>query len=164
MGVLRFVLDLSAGGAAGGAAPAGAGMTIAPVVMPRDRAAVATLADEAREGTVSFSARGLLGELESREGRQVSAWLAWRPATLGPRPIGVVMVARTTAGLSIPWLLVDPDVRRQGVARALVAVAVEHARSIGAGKITADTLDSWIESSAFWPAAGFGLAGAIDAD
>lgn len=164
MGVLRFVRDLSATQADREGLPAGADISITPVVMPRDRAAVACLAEEAREGTVSFSARGLLGELESREGREVSAWLAWRSATLGPRPIGVVMVAETDAGLSIPWLLVDPDVRRQGVARALVDTAVRHAQSIGATKITADTLDSWVDSRAFWPAVGFTLAGTIDPD
>lgn len=162
MAVLRFIFDLSSEGAAGGSRLVRSDVAIAPVVMPRDRAAVATLADEAREGTVSFSARGLLGELESRNARQVSAWLAWRSATLGPRPIGIIMVAETNAGLSIPWLLVDPDVRRQGVARALVAQAVCHARSIGAPSITADTLDSWVESRAFWPAAGFTLVGTID--
>lgn len=164
MGVVRFVRDLSVVDPAPKVLSPASDVAIAPVVMPRDRAAVLTLADEAREGTVSFAGRGLLAELESRDGRQVTAWLAWRSATLGPRPIGIVMVAETDAGLSIPWLLVDPDVRRQGVARALVATAVVHARSIGADRITADTLDSWVESRAFWPAAGFRLVGTTEAD
>lgn len=162
MTVLRFVRELSAAVSAQEEPTPAADVAITPVVMPRDRAAVVCLAEEAREGTVSFSAQGLLAELESRDGRQVSAWMAWRSATLGPRPIGIVMVAETDAGLSIPWLLVDPDVRRQGVARTLVTTAVRHARSIGAPRITADTLDSWVESGAFWPAAGFSLAGTID--
>jgi len=164
MAVVRFFRELSIVEPAGDVPSPATDMAIAPVVMPRDRAAVLTLADEAREGTVSFSGRGLLAELESRDGRQVSAWLAWRSATLGPRPIGLVMVAETDAGLSIPWLLVDPDVRRQGVARALVNAAVRHARSVGAPRITADTLDSWVESRAFWPAVGFTLAETIDPD
>ena len=162
MGVVRFVRELSVVEPAADALSPTPDVVIAPVVMPRDRAAVLSLADEAREGTVSFAGRGLLAELESRDGRQVSAWLAWRSATLGPRPIGIVMVAETNAGLSIPWLLVDPDVRRQGVARALIDTAVRHARSIHASRITADTLDSWVDSRAFWPAAGFKLAGTID--
>lgn len=164
MAVLRFVHELSASKSAHEEPAPAAGVAIAPVVMPRDRAAVICLAEEARGGTVSFASKGLLAELESRDGREVSAWLAWRSATLGPRPIGIVMVAETESGLSIPWLLVDPDVRRQGVARALVATAVGHARSIGARRITADTLESWVESRAFWPAAGFTLAGTIDAE
>jgi GNAT superfamily N-acetyltransferase len=156
MAVLRFARDLSLKDlsleAEGRhvACPA-----IRQLVMPRDRAALATLAEEARAGTVSFTASGLMAELESREGREVTAWLAWQSATLGPRPVGVVMVAETSAGLSIPWLLVDPDVRRQGVARALVAEALAHARYKGASSITAETLDSWPEAVAFWPAVGF---------
>lgn len=159
MAVLKFVKDLSPTGQADGfrADPATA-TAITSVVMPRDRAAVASLAEEAREGTVSFSSRGLVAELESREGRRIAAWLAWQPATLGPRPVGVVMLAETEHGVSIPWLLVDPDVRRQGVARALVGVAVAHARSLRASSITAESLASWPEACAFWPAVGFALA------
>lgn len=157
MPVLKFVKDLSGTRAAGPFLPA-TPTSITEVVMPRDRAAVASLAEEAREGTVSFSSRGLVAELESREGRQITAWLAWQSATLGPRPVGVVMLAQTTLGVSIPWLLVDPDVRRQGVARALVATAIDHARGLGAHAITAETLDSWPEACAFWPAVGFEAA------
>lgn len=153
MAVLKFFKDLSTGD---GAAALASTTTIDRVVLPRDRAAVVSLAEEAREGTVSFSARGLVAELEGREGRQITAWLAWQSATLGPRPVGVVMLAQTTQGFSIPWLLVDPDVRRQGVARSLVATAIDHARALGASVITAETLDSWPEACAFWPAVGFG--------
>jgi len=153
MGVVRFVLDLSAN--PGRLAAAGAEVAITPVEMPRDRGAVASLAEEAREGSVSFSAAGLMSELESRDGRQVHGWIAWQSATLGPRPVGIVMLAQAASGVSIPWLLVDPDARRQGVARALVATAIQHARLLGATAVTADTLDSWPESKAFWPAIGF---------
>lgn len=154
MSVIRYVRELSGHGTTDGVM-VGADIAIAPVVMPRDRAAVASLADEARSGTVSFSASGLVAELESREGRQVTAWIAWQSATLGPRPVGVVILAHTTAGVSIPWLLVDPDVRRSGIARALVGTAVRHADLLGATAVTADTLDTWPESVAFWPAVGF---------
>lgn len=166
MAVVKFVKDLSFPGettACLGDSQAAA--AIMAVVMPRDRAAVASLAEEAREGTVSFSSRGLVAELESREGRRMTAWLAWQPATLGPRPVGIVMLAETGHGVSIPWLLVDPDVRRQGVARSLVATAVAHARSLGATSITAESLDSWPEACRFWPAVGFVLSQpALDID
>lgn len=162
MAVLRFVKDLSfRDGAPNGEARSDAGVMISRLVMPKDRSALVSLAEEARSGTVSFSAPGLLAELESREGREVIAWMAWQSATLGPRPVGVVMLARTAAGLSIPWLLVDPDVRRQGVARALVNEAVQHARELGASSVTAETLDSWPEAGSFWPAVGFTLTYAV---
>lgn len=156
MAVVRFVKDLSFDeGLSFSEKAAEAGISVGRLLMPRDRGAIVSLAEEARSGTVSFSAPGLLAELESREGREVVAWLAWQSATNGPRPVGVVMLARTAAGLSIPWLLVDPDVRRQGVARSLVNEAVLHARGLGASSITAESLDSWPEAIAFWPAAGF---------
>lgn len=154
MSVIRFVQYLSADDGAAAAREL-ADVSISPLELPRDRAAVALLADEARAGTVSFSARGLVGELEGREGREVTAWMAWQSATLRPRPVGVVMLAQTSAGVSIPWLLVDPDVRRQGIARELVATALRHARRLGASAVTADSLDSWPESLAFWSALGF---------
>lgn len=156
MAVLRFVRDLSTGGGDPAVCRRNSvDVAIDPLVMPRDRAAVTSLADEAREGTVSFSGRGLVGELESREGRRVTAWLAWQSAGGGRRPVGVVMLAQTVRGFSIPWLLVDPDVRRRGVACMLVATAIDHARGLGASLVTAETLDSWPESAAFWPAVGF---------
>lgn len=162
MAVMRFVKDLAIQEAHARADARGdSGVMVSRLEMPRDRSAVVSLAEEARAGTVSFSAPGLLAELESREGREVIAWLAWQSATLGPRPVGVVMLAKTAGGLSIPWLLVDPDVRRQGVARSLVNEAVRHARGLGAASITAETLDSWPEALGFWPAVGFTLTVAV---
>jgi GNAT superfamily N-acetyltransferase len=164
MSVVRFIKTISppASGRDERGLAGAADVVVARLEMPGDRMAVVSLADEARSGSVSFSAPGLLAELESRSGREIVAWIAWRPAMPGRRPVGLVMLARTAAGFSIPWLLVDPDARRRGVARALVVVAEDHARRRGASSITAETLASWPESIAFWPAVGFVRKGIVD--
>jgi GNAT superfamily N-acetyltransferase len=125
----------------------------------------------------AFTASGLLCELASRENRDIIAWFA-RDLTLikdrvddgirGSRvklsrlecaveceAIGVVALAQTPTGWSIPWLLVHPDARRRGVGRMLVNTAVTHARSQGAVAVTAETLAAWGNATAFWPAVGF---------
>ncbi|MFM8290208.1 MAG: GNAT family N-acetyltransferase [Planctomycetia bacterium] len=99
---------------------------------------------------------GLLSELRGRPGRSVHGWLAWpREADAGcdTAASGLVTLVESrdrnaAARWSIGWLLVRPDVRRQGVGRALVATAVSHARAAGAGAV-------WTETSAAWPAAVF---------
>jgi GNAT superfamily N-acetyltransferase len=131
---------------------------------PDDREAITELARAAaRQPAVSFSPAGLVGELASRPGREITAWLAREgppadgdAATDAPaRAVGLVALSRTRGGWSIPWLLVHPDVRRHGVGRLLVAHAIEHARSRGAAGITADSLSSWPAAVAFWQAVGF---------
>lgn len=125
----------------------------------------------------AFTASSLLCELASRENREITAWFA-RDLTLiadrvddgirGSRvkstrlecavdceAIGVVALAQTPTGWSIPWLLVHPDARRRGVGRMLVNTAVTHARSQGAVLVTAETLAAWGNATAFWPAVGF---------
>ncbi len=131
---------------------------------PDDREAITELARAAaRQPAVSFSPAGLVGELASRPGREITAWLAREgpPADGGgvtdapARAVGLVALSRTRGGWSIPWLLVHPDVRRHGVGRLLVAHAIEHARSRGAAGITAESLSSWPAAVAFWQAVGF---------
>ena len=101
---------------------------------------------------------GFAGEIASRPGRIVDAWLAFdRP---GPAA-GVVLLQTSTpigggdARISIPWLLVRPERRRLGVGRALVGAAVDRARGIGGVQISIDTLDRWPEALAFWKRLGF---------
>ena len=149
--------------------PSGIGSAAATVLRadldrPDDREAITELARAAaRQPAVSFSPAGLVGELASRPGREITAWLAREgppadgdAATDAPaRAVGLVALSRTRGGWSIPWLLVHPDVRRHGVGRLLVAHAIEHARSRGAAGITADSLSSWPAAVAFWQAVGF---------
>lgn len=108
----------------------------------------------------------IAGELASRPGRQVWAWLA-RPG-VDPDPAAVVglvsLVGVEAAGgvrCSIGWLFVDPALRRRGVGRALVATAARQARSLGAAEIHAETLGSWPEAAGFWEAVRLATGGAV---
>jgi len=141
-----------------------------------DAAAVAALADacrsEAGPQAGHFVPAGLLGELASRPGRLVQAWLAWpeehdrRSTSGGPAfaetcagPLGLValVVATGAAGprASIGWLLVHPAARRRGIAGSLVETAVRAAAAAGARTVSAETLPTWPAAVAFWRAAGF---------
>lgn len=127
-----------------------------------DRDSIAALLRAAAWPSASPKVVGFLGELSSRTGREIAVWLAdeRQPGANGdrdpPRTVGLVAVARTRGGWSIPWLLVHPEARRHGVGRVLVTHAVEHARSQGAAGVTAESLDSWPDAVAFWQAVGFG--------
>jgi GNAT superfamily N-acetyltransferase len=133
-----------------------------------DRAAIAALVRGARWPSAAPNADGFLGELAGRAGREITVWLArgHRPDVAGDsgaaRTVGLVSLGRTRGGWSIPWLLVHPDARRHGVGRRLVAQAVEHARALGAGQVTAESLASWPEAVAFWQAVGFARRPAAD--
>lgn len=144
---------------------------IAQVSLERaeDRQAVVTLAARCRSADPNghFAPEGLLAELNGRPGRAVHAWLAW-PTGAATRaedgecvddgPLGLVALvaagAATQTRFSIAWLLVHPDCRRQGIATALVAHAVAHAKSLGATQVSAETLSSWPAAVGFWRAVG----------
>jgi GNAT superfamily N-acetyltransferase len=101
------------------------------------------------------SPAGLLAELHSRPGREVTSWLAFD----SDRPVGfaaaVVAGACGVVRHSIAWLLVSDDRRRHGVGRALVAAAVTRARERGAAEVWVETRSDWIDAVAFWRAVGF---------
>jgi GNAT superfamily N-acetyltransferase len=121
------------------------GFDIRPFSPKDDHAAVAHLS--AGVGTAAGPAprsAGLMAELRGRPGRAVACWMAW---TAHDR-VGA-------ARWSIGWLLVHPDVRRRGVARALVACAVGHARAAGAKAVWTETSARWPVAAAFWRAVGF---------
>ena len=169
---LRFTLGCSPpslhADSGGGLIPS---LDFAPVSMDRaeDRQAVMTLAARCQSADPGrhFAPAGLVAELTGRPGRAVHTWLAWpsgavtRAAAGGcvdNGPLG--LVALVAAGTkpqprcSIAWLLVHPDARRRGIATALVAHAVAHAKSLGATRVCAETLSSWPAAVGFWRSVG----------
>ena len=97
-------------------------------------------------------AKGLVGDLASRPGRQVDAWLARGPAG-GSRAgecLGLVTLVATATGWSIGWLVVHPMMRRQGLGRGLVSIAAAAAADRGAERLSAETLAGWPAASGFW--------------
>lgn len=103
-----------------------------------------------------FQASGLAGELQSRPGREVWAWVA-RSETAGPAPAGLVVLVCAGSGdsarWSIGWLAVNPAWRRQGIGMGLVATAMRFAAARGASVVHAETLEKWPAAVAFWRAA-----------
>lgn len=104
-------------------------------------------------------AAGLLGELSSRPNRGVEAWLTWVGLPAREQPAGLVSLVRCHvdehARHSIGWLLVDPQARRQGVGRALVAHACHRAWHTGADEVWVESRSDWVAALAFWEAVGF---------
>lgn len=124
---------------------------------PADRGRVTRLAEACREaagaaGGPAIRDAGLLGELQSRPGRRVEAWLATAEGDPSPPGgcLGLVTLVEATSGWSIGWLLVHPAERRRGLARGLVSIAAAAAGGRGAEAISAETLSHWPAASAFW--------------
>ena len=171
MGVLRMVIDVAEWGCQPASAPIDgvALFEINPLAWgeERSRAMAAAVAD-----SCGLRPEGFLSELTSRPGRRVYGWGAlvrtegsppssFSPAEPPASLAGVILLLESTpAGegsprFSIPWLLVRPESRRSGVGRALVAAVLDHAKGLGAPRVTIDTLDRWPEAVAFWRGVGF---------
>ena len=175
MGVLRMVIDVAEWGCQPASAPIdGVALSeINPLAWGEERSRAMAAAVAASCG---IRPEGFLSELTSRPGRRVYGWgalvpydraLGSGPAEPGPPAslAGVILfIESTPAGegsprfsipCSIPWLLVRPESRRSGVGRALVAAVLDHAKGLGAPRVTIDTLDRWPEAVAFWRGVGF---------
>ncbi len=91
----------------------------------------------------------------------------WRPARMwfaqsrdvNVRTLGTITLGeRGLAGRSQPsihWLLVDPDYRRQGIGRFLVAAVEKTCWHAARRAITLETLTSWTDAAAFYEALGY---------
>ena len=171
MGVLRMVIDVAEWGCQPGI-ELGAGASpfeVIPLAWGEERSRAMAAAVAASCG---LRPEGFLSELTSRPGRRVYGWGAlvrtegsppssFSPAEPSASLAGVILLLESTpAGegsprFSIPWLLVRPESRRSGVGRALVAAVLDHAKGLGAPRVTIDTLDRWPEAVAFWRGVGF---------
>ncbi|MFM8890118.1 MAG: GNAT family N-acetyltransferase [Planctomycetia bacterium] len=137
-----------------------------------DREALAAVARRCRDtdpGLLrTFAPDGLVAELADRPGRRIRAWVARltagnqtagdqtaaEPETAPATDVGLLILVETggppRSRFSVAWLLVDPAVRRRGVALALVGEAVRHVRSLGGTAVEAETLAGWSAAAAFW--------------
>lgn len=157
MEIIFHSLDVEAGRRL--AAGHSAAIELRPVDRQADAAALATLVAACRAWVVadeaSFTPSGIAAELVSRPGRRVDAWLAWTEA-VPAEAVGLVAVVeasdRPPRRFSIAWLLVHPQARRRGIATALVAHALDQARSRGAATVAAETRGTWRSAAAFWRA------------
>lgn len=152
-------------------------VSIRPVEDASDREALAAVARRCRDTDPGllrrFAPDGLVAELADRPGRRIRAWVARltagdqiaRNQTAGDQiageqetapatDVGLLILVETGAPprsrFSVAWLLVDPAVRRRGVALALVGEAVRHVRSRGGTEVEAETLAGWSAAAAFW--------------
>jgi GNAT superfamily N-acetyltransferase len=122
-----------------------------------DVRAVVDASDKGRlDAEPDVKASGLAGELQSRPGREVWAWVA-RSETARADPAGLGVLVRAasegSARWSIGWLVVNPAHRRRGIGMAIVATAARFAGGRGASVIHAETLEKWPAAVAFWGAA-----------
>jgi len=139
--------------------------SVQEVCIDRDGLLVARLAGALAAGPTPVpTARGLVGELTSRPGREVEAWLAVATGCSGRLPLGLISLVRSrrsdtaAARYSVGWLVVRPDARRRGVGRGLVAHACRRAWEQGADEVRAETRADWAAALGFWEAVGFAPA------
>lgn len=145
-------------------------ISIRAVEGPADREGVATVARRCQETDPDlsgrFAAEGLLAEIAERPGRRGRGWVAWQIGgnhdAGAANAVGLIILMETLVKtpaetrqpsgprFSVAWLLVDPVMRRRGLATALVGEAVRHVRSLGGTEIEAETLAGWSAAAAFW--------------
>lgn len=163
MSILRLVRRVPAD--SGAPVAIGSSLEIRALGQPPTGPELAAVGRFASESALEpgLSPRGALSALAARQGRSIRCWVAHRSATLEP-VLGAVVLVVTGGGescrASISWLLVRPQARRQGIGAALVATAVDHARSLGAREVWAETGADW-PTVGFWAAAGFAAAAPV---
>jgi len=77
------------------------------------------------------------------------------------RLVGVIGCEFHHGNCRLVHLAVDPEMRRQGVATALVGAATDWAKKANAVSVWVDTLDALAPATALFPRLGFTLVGAL---
>ena len=110
---------------------------------------------QSTRGTPGFGGAASISGLVSAAANSASR-LVWVQVgeTVAGKPIGVSSLARTTGRYAcrwtIPFLLVSPESRRQGVANGLVRTALRVAAANGADTVMVETHSAWTDATAFW--------------
>ena len=140
-----------------------------PVCIDRDAPLISRLAAEASQQTAcgtlpstgepSPRGPGLAAELTSRPERQVEAWIAAAQAPGGERALGLISLVGSCVvsgrRYSLGWLLVHPEMRRQGLGRVLAEHACRRASELSAEQVWVETKSNWTAALAFWRSIGF---------
>ena len=121
------------------------------------RYAVADLlaaAADVPDGFPPLAAQGLAADLRGRRDRTVRAWAAVRGdgSFAGLISLATAVPPIGDRRYSIPWLVVDPRERRQGVGAGLVRRALYAAAHEGVRDVAVETLARWQSATSFWDA------------
>jgi GNAT superfamily N-acetyltransferase len=113
-----------------------------------------------------LSVAGIAGDLAGRAGRTARGFVAQRVRRTGPDEaekglaacLGLAVLIDAHGGrgrrFSLATLLVHPNMRRRGIAAALLRHTLAHVRSCGGTEVSVETLSSWPAATAFWQALG----------
>lgn len=121
-------------------------------------AAIGFLQPVAPDAAARFWAGDVLADL--RAGRRVLFVAQRGGRAVGTVQLVIAMPKNQPHRCELAKMIVDPACRRQGIGRALVSTALEHARQIGKTLVTLDTRTGDVAET-LYRAAGFEVAGVI---
>jgi len=134
-----------------------------PAAIPESLEPLVAAWNALQEAGPRLSLAGITGDLAGRAGRTARGFVAHRVRSAASEELdsaleaeclglAVLIEAHGSQGrrFSIATLLVRPDMRRRGIAAALVLHALAHVRSCGGTEVCVETLSGWPAAAAFW--------------